>query len=196
MNGGRLTGMLFLTLGLILLLVGMLGRVGILEEWGQRLAVQRDNLRAGRPIVRQPAEQEQPYMPTANQPLATIGDALAAYPELSTVLNLLNSAEILPTLPKPTTLLLPTNDAFAALPPEALTALQNNPDILAAVLKHHIIRGRVAAAEIVRFDVLPTLNGTPIPVTVAGTTIIGGANILSVDQPFADGLFQYISCIS
>ena len=185
---GRLAGLVILTLALILLLVGLLGRFGVLAEWGQQIAEQRNSLREGRPVLRQ----SEVNVTATAVPLDDLQTALAARPELSMALTLLNSAEIPPTLPKPSTLFLPTNAAFDKLPPDALLALQNNPDILRATLSHHIVRGRVPAAEIVRFSVLPTLNGTPIPVTVNGKTAVGGANLTGVNQSFADGLVHSI----
>lgn len=186
---GRLAGVLILTLGVILLGVGYLGSTGALEAWGQRLAERRDSLRQGKPEMR--TDENGSPVPPVIQPgdLATV---LAQMPELSTALALINSAELLPTLPKPTTLFLPSNAAFAALPPEALTALQNNPDILLATLRHHAVRGRVPAAEIVRFDVMPTLNGSSLPVTVSGTTAVGGASITAVNHRYADGLVHVV----
>lgn len=184
----RIAGFIFLLLGLTLLAVGMLGRRGVLAEWGRQLSEQRSSLRQGRPSV-QITDVIATVTPSPPQPLA---GALATRPDLTMAYELLVSAEIPAVLPKPATLFLPTDDAFASLPPDALTALRNNPDVLQATLKHHIVRGRVPASEIVRFDVLPTLNGSSIPVAVNGTTIVGGASIVEVNQPFANGLIQTI----
>lgn len=184
---GRLAGLVILTLGLLLVLVGLLGRFGILADWGDRIAEQRNSLREGGPIFRSP----EANVTATPVPLDDLATALTARPNLSTAQTLLSATAIAEELPKPSTLFLPSNQAFAELPPDALAALQNNPDVLAATLRHHVVRGRVPAAEIVRFSVLPTLNGTPIPVDVANTTI-GGANITAVNQPFADGLIQVI----
>lgn len=191
---GRFVALILLTLGLLLLLVGLLSRFGVLADWGQQLADRRNALRFGGPFI-QSNNSGTDVTPVA---LRNVRELLTEQDDLSTALQLMDAAtstgsgqaDILTSLPQPTTLFMPSNDAFAQLPPEALAALQNNPDILYAILNHHIVRGSIPATEIVRFNVLPTLNGTPIPVGPNGN--VGGANVLAVNQRFNAGLIHTI----
>ena len=184
---GRFAALILLSLGLLLLLVGLLSRFGVLADWGEQLAARRNAVRISSPFVE--AENTVGVI-TPSVTLQDVRTTVAEQGDFETVLKLLDSAEILATLPQPTTLFLPNDDAFAQLPPEALTALQNNPDVLQATLKHHIVRGSIPATEIVRFNVLPTLNGTPIPVGSDGK--VGGAKVLAVNNRFNAGLIHTI----
>ena len=90
----------------------------------------------------------------------------------------------------PITLFAPTNDAFAALPADALAALlrPENRDRLRRVLAHHVVAGRVLAE-----DLLPT----PTAKTAAGSALtfglrVGDANVVQADIRCSNGVIHAI----
>ena len=189
MKFGQIAGSILLVLTLLLIYVLLLSRSGTLGDWGRVLATQRESLRDGRPVPF--LETNPPDAPVADT-LPNVRTAIAAQPNLGTALNLYDSAEILSELPLPSTIFLPNDDAFAAMPQEALTALQNNPEVLRNTLRHHVVRGSIRAADIVRFSVLPTLNGSPIPISSDIRSMVGGANVTAINRPFDNGLIHVI----
>lgn len=80
----------------------------------------------------------------------TLADTLAARPELSTLGKLVDEAGLSDTLrgPGPFTVFAPTNAAFDALPAATRAQLSQDPQRLKAILRYHVIPGRVPAAEV------------------------------------------------
>ncbi len=74
----------------------------------------------------------------------------------------------------PFTVFAPTDAAFAKLPGDVLHAVQDDPDLLATVLKHHIVEGTLTPDQLVPGE-LTTLAGDNIVVSRVG------------DQTFVDG---------
>ncbi|MEA3247523.1 MAG: fasciclin domain-containing protein, partial [Gemmatimonadota bacterium] len=50
----------------------------------------------------------------------------------------------------PFTVFAPTDEAFAKLPPGTLAALLKDPVKLGAILKYHVVSGKVMAADVVK----------------------------------------------
>lgn len=74
----------------------------------------------------------------------------------------------------PYTVFAPTDAAFDKLPVDVLHTVQDNPDVLATVLKHHVIEGTIAPDQLKEGE-LTTLAGDTVAITKAG------------DQFFVDG---------
>lgn len=74
----------------------------------------------------------------------TIVDAAIATPELSTLVELVTAAGLGSALAttQNITVYAPTNDAFAKVAPEVLTAIGGDTDVLAAVLTYHVTPSR------------------------------------------------------
>ncbi|TDG11637.1 fasciclin domain-containing protein [Seongchinamella unica] len=73
----------------------------------------------------------------------SIVDAAIATPELSTLVDLVVAAgldEALATI-EDITVFAPTNDAFAALPPELVDVVVGNTDLLTEILTYHVTAG-------------------------------------------------------
>jgi uncharacterized surface protein with fasciclin (FAS1) repeats len=71
----------------------------------------------------------------------TIVEAAIATPELSTLVELVVAAGLADALSQPGdfTVFAPTNDAFAAMPPDLLAAIGSNLDVLTGVLTYHVV---------------------------------------------------------
>jgi uncharacterized surface protein with fasciclin (FAS1) repeats len=92
--------------------------------------------------------------------------------ELSTFAQLLDQAGLNDTLTQEVTVFAPSNDAFAAVPKATLEKLQKDPAQLKAVLSHHVVNNKLAAAQLGDSQKFTTLNGSPLNVSKAGDYVI------------------------
>jgi transforming growth factor-beta-induced protein len=94
----------------------------------------------------------------------------------------------------PFTVFAPTNDAFAALDQELLTAALGDPDgLLTDVLNYHIVPGIVPAADVVAATSLTTVLGADL--AVSGTTLNGTVNITATDNFACNGVVHVIDAV-
>jgi len=84
----------------------------------------------------------------------------------------------------PITILAPNDAAFGRMPAETLRGLllPEKKDALAAVLRDHVILGRVGGAELLMARTVKTASGRELPVRmVSGRLTVGGAVVEQVD---------------
>jgi uncharacterized surface protein with fasciclin (FAS1) repeats len=90
------------------------------------------------------------------------------------------------------TVFAPTDAAFAKLPKSALAALGSDPAKLREVLLHHVVKGRLKAASVVKRRSLKTLNGR-VSVRVRGKKVlVGGARVVKPDVVASNGVIHVI----
>jgi uncharacterized surface protein with fasciclin (FAS1) repeats len=123
---------------------------------------------------------------------ATAGNA----GNLSTLSKAVEAAGLTDTLKTggPFTLFAPTDDAFKALPAGVLDALMKpaNKDVLASILKYHLVSGAVPAAKVVTGDV-PSVEGTPLSLVADGGKVtVNGANVITADVASTNGVVHVI----
>jgi uncharacterized surface protein with fasciclin (FAS1) repeats len=101
--------------------------------------------------------------------------------------------------PGPLTVFAPTDAAFAdALKSLGITkeALFADKAKLAAILKYHVVAGKVMAADVVGLNgkTATTLNGAPIKIAVAGSTVTlnGDTKVTSTDIAASNGVIHVI----
>lgn len=93
----------------------------------------------------------------------------------------------------PYTVLAPANAAFAAIPREQFDALREDHDALAAMLKHHIIKGEVSAKQLAERDSIEMMDGTTLPVLAKDDVIsVDGIKILATDIEAKNGVLHAI----
>jgi len=95
----------------------------------------------------------------------------------------------------PFTILAPTDQAFAKLPKGTVANLlkPENRGQLQAILKYHVIPGRVSSARAVAAGSAKTLNGQPVAFEIAGGQLrVRGANITRTDVNAANGVVHVI----
>lgn len=108
---------------------------------------------------------------------------LANYKVFNTLLAAANAAGVTNVLagPGPSTILAPTDAAFAHLSPARLNALLRNPKQLAELLKCHIIPGMVDPAQLVgaKGKTFRTLGARSVTLRVArnGQLLVNNANV-------------------
>ena len=107
-------------------------------------------------------------------PEKTISEMVSEKQELSTLLTALEAAGLVETLQGegPFTVFAPTNEAFSALPEGKLDELlmSENKEKLAGILKYHVVSGKVYASDLSDGQMVTTLEGNEIRITVKSST--------------------------
>ncbi len=145
-----------------------------------------------------PAPAESPAAETSTES-TEVGDIIALASEnenLTTLVEAITAAELVETLQGegPFTVFAPTNEAFAALPPEDLENLlqPENKDKLIQVLTYHVIPQALPSTELESGD-LETVEGSQVTVTVEGETVkVGEATVTQADITASNGVIHLI----
>jgi uncharacterized surface protein with fasciclin (FAS1) repeats len=98
--------------------------------------------------------------------------------------------------PGPLTLFAPTNEAIAALPPEAQTQL-SQPDSLASLLNLHLVKKKLTAAQLIPLagSAIDTVGGS-VKVSIDGRTLkIGGAAVTRTDILASNGVVHEVGAL-
>ena len=121
----------------------------------------------------------------------------AANEQFSTLVTAVKAAGLVETLKSkgPFTVFAPTNDAFAALPKGTVENLlkPENKNKLAAILKHHVVSGKVMASDVSgkKFP-QATVNGTKINIDGTSGVTVSGAKVISADLVTTNGVIHVI----
>jgi uncharacterized surface protein with fasciclin (FAS1) repeats len=128
-----------------------------------------------------------------------IVEIVQANPNFSTLATALDEADLERTLSGegPFTVFAPTNAAFDALPPGSLNALLANKTQLTSVLTYHVVPGSYLSTRIASMSSLPTVQGSPLPVTVQpqGGIRVDGANVVTADIPASNGVIHVVDTV-
>ena len=94
----------------------------------------------------------------------------------------------------PFTVFAPTDEAFGAVPADALAALLADTEALAAVLTYHVVPGEVKAAEVLSSPSLTTVNGAEAMISIDGEGLprIDDAVITATDIDAKNGVIHII----
>ena len=98
----------------------------------------------------------------------------------------------------PFTVFAPTDAAFAKLPAGTLEALLKDPVKLAAILKYHVVSGKVMAADVIKGNGAKptTLNGAALDITVKGGKVyVNGAMVTVADVGASNGVIHVIDAV-
>jgi uncharacterized surface protein with fasciclin (FAS1) repeats/outer membrane protein OmpA-like peptidoglycan-associated protein len=138
-------------------------------------------------------------VPTTAAPEPVAADlvtTLAGNPDYSTLVGLIADADLADTLAGGEfTVFAPTNAAFEAVPAEQLAALQADPDLLRAVLQHHVVPGIVPSADLVAGP-LDTAAGDQVTIAVDGGAItVDGAAVTAPDIQADNGIVHGIDTV-
>lgn len=97
----------------------------------------------------------------------------------------------------PFTIFAPTNEAFEKLPEGTVATLlkPENKEKLAAILKYHVVAGKVMAADVTAGKV-KTLNGAEATIAIKeGKVTIDKANIVKTDITGTNGVIHVIDSV-
>ena len=113
----------------------------------------------------------------------------------STFVQAVSAAGLVETLQGagPFTVFAPTDDAFAALPSGLLDKLllQENRNLLVAILTYHVVAGKVTSAEAVSGTAI-SVEGSNIELTVGNGIQINGASVVLADVEASNGVIHAI----
>ena len=128
----------------------------------------------------------------------SIMDIVAESEAHTTLEAAINAAELNETLDGEGTFTLfaPSDDAFAALPEGTVDALLNDIPALTEILLHHVVGSVAMAQDLNDGDVIETLNGTDVTVTVDGMTyMIDMANVTVANIEASNGVVHVIDMV-
>lgn len=148
--------------------------------------------------MEEPAEE-----PAAEEPQAEAQSIVAvasSVEDFSTLVEAVKAAELVEVLEGegPFTVFAPTNAAFEALPEGTLENLlkPENKEQLQAVLKYHVVPGKVMAADITDGMEASTAQGEVIKVAAAeGVTLNGTAKVVEADVAASNGVIHQIDAV-
>ena len=98
----------------------------------------------------------------------------------------------------PFTVFAPTDEAFAKLPKGTVESLlePENRDKLIAVLKYHVVAGRLDASAVSEAKGAKTLNGQQLAFSAKkGNVMIGEAKVTAADVKAANGIIHVIDTV-
>jgi uncharacterized surface protein with fasciclin (FAS1) repeats len=148
-------------------------------------------------LAPQHASAADPTAPAIAQP--DIVAAAGSVPELSTLVTAIKAAALVSALQAqgPFTVFAPTDAAFAKLPAGTLDDLlkPENRAKLASILKGHVIKGRVKAAD-VKAGKVETLEGSDVEIAVRnGKVSFGDATVVATDMTAGNGVIHEIDTV-
>ncbi len=142
----------------------------------------------------------------------TIVDVAVGNPDFSTLVTAVTAADLAATLSSdgPFTVFAPTNDAFAKVDPDTLSALltpEKKAD-LTALLTYHVVAGELKAADVVKAitdgggtTVLTTVHGGMLKATLDGDSVIledeagGKSTVILTDVEASNGVIHAIDTV-
>lgn len=139
---------------------------------------------------------DQVILPSADNIPAT-ADKAGMFKTLLTAAKAAGLVEVLAG-DKPLTVFAPTDDAFAKLPAGTVESLlkPENKDKLAAILKFHVVPGRVFSDDVLSKKELKTVDGGILTVAMKnGAPTINGAGLVKTDIDAANGVIHVIDTV-
>jgi len=100
--------------------------------------------------------------------------------------------------PGPFTVFAPTDEAFAKLDKATLAGLlkPENKDKLAAILKYHVVPGRLLAADVTQMPAFASLEGQRIDIVASDKGVMAdGAKIVATDIAASNGVIHAIDTV-
>lgn len=128
---------------------------------------------------------------------ADIVDTAVSAGQFTTLVKALKAADLVDALKQkgPYTVFAPTDAAFAKLPAGALDSLLQDKTKLAAVLKYHVVPGKVMAAQ-VKPGAVKTLEGQALTISTSGATVmVDDAKVVKTDIDTSNGVIHVIDTV-
>lgn len=126
----------------------------------------------------------------------TLAEAVESGDSFNTLEQAIQAAGLQETLsePGPYTVFAPTDEAFAALPPEVLDQLlqPENKETLRQILTYHVVPGSITSPSVTPGEV-ETVAGEPVTIEDnAGEITVGGAQVVQPDIIASNGVIHAI----
>ena len=126
-----------------------------------------------------------------------IVDTAVAAGSFSTLVTALTEAGLVDTLKGdgPFTVFAPTDEAFAKIPKETLSALLKDKAALTKVLTYHVVSGKVMAADVVKLKTAVTVQGQSITIDTSNGVKVDAANVIKTDIKTSNGVIHVIDTV-
>lgn len=140
-----------------------------------------------------------PFASAADKPKDIVETAVAAG-NFKTLAAALKAADLVDALKGdgPFTVFAPTDEAFSKLPKGTLESLlkPENKSKLAAILKYHVVSGKVMAKDVVKLSEAKTLQGSAAKITVKdGNVSVDKAMVTKADIQTSNGVIHVIDSV-
>ena len=134
----------------------------------------------------------------ANQAVDIVDTAIAG--KFGTLVSAVKAAGLVDTLKGagPFTVFAPTNEAFAKLPKGTLDDLLKPENLakLKGILNHHVVSGKVMAADVAKLHTTKTVDGQSIAIQSSnGQVTVGGAHVSKTDIAASNGVIHVIDSV-
>ncbi|MEM8489967.1 MAG: fasciclin domain-containing protein [Pseudomonadota bacterium] len=134
------------------------------------------------------------------KPAGTIVDVAAGNGDFSTLVAAVKAAGLVDVLAGegPYTVFAPTNAAFAKLPAGTVEDLlkPENKAKLQAILKYHVVPGKVMAADVVGLESATTAEGSDVSIAASDSGVkIDNANVIATDVAASNGVIHAIDAV-
>ena len=129
---------------------------------------------------------------------ADIVDTAVSAGSFKTLVTAVKAAGLVSTLKSkgPFTVFAPNDAAFAKLPPGTVDSLLKNKAKLAAILKYHVVRGRVMAADVAGKSLqVATLEGQKLNVNGTMGVMVNNAHVVQPDIEASNGVIHVIDTV-
>ena len=128
-----------------------------------------------------------------------IVDTALSVGNFSTLAAALGAAGLIEPLKRegPFTVFAPTDDAFAKIPPQALSELlqPENKEKLTAILTYHVVPGRVTAQEVANLNSVTTLQGQTVKISKQDGVKINEAKVITTGVEATNGIIHVIDTV-
>lgn len=130
-----------------------------------------------------------------------IVDTAADAGSFNTLVAAIKAAELVETLKGsgPFTVFAPTDEAFSKLPEGTLEELlkPENKEKLTAILTYHVVPAKVTAADVVKVDSAPTVNGKDLSISVKDGSVMvdDKATVVKPDVMASNGVIHVIDVV-
>lgn len=97
----------------------------------------------------------------------------------------------------PFTVFAPTDEAFAKLPEGTVETLlkPENKAKLAAILKYHVVAGKVGSDQVVKLNAAKTLQGGEVKIDASNGVKINNATVTKADVGASNGVIHVIDTV-
>jgi transforming growth factor-beta-induced protein len=134
--------------------------------------------------------------PTGRDSKAIVDTAISAG-TFKTLAAALTAADLVDVLrgSGPFTVFAPTDEAFAKLPKGTVEALLKDKARLQKILKHHVVSGKVTAAQVAGMPSANTLAGQAVHINTCQGVKINNANVTKTDIVTSNGIIHVIDTV-
>ncbi len=95
----------------------------------------------------------------------------------------------------PFTVFAPTDEAFSKLVSGTVESLLQDIPKLRQILEYHVVSGKVMAADVVKKDSMPTLEGSSLKIDASNGVKVNDATVVTPDVAADNGVIHAIDTV-